>query len=350
MNPLPATGEGLFFSARAYLPAMRALAPLLFSLLANPAWGEPPRLGLPLDCALGESCWVMNYPDADPGPAARDFTCRARSYDKHDGTDFALRDLATMNRGVPVRAAAPGKVVAARDGEPDGLWIAGKHDDVIRRVRECGNRVSIAHGDGWVTDYCHMRLGSIAVKVGQQVQAGQMLGLVGLSGMTDFPHAHMGVLHFDQGAERGVPVDPFTGAPLAAGCGQVEHSLWAMKLGYDAGELYAAGIGDHIPGNEIKQDAAASAWLSAQSPLLVVWGGMFGAAKGDRVHARLTAPDGAVLFDQAVTVEGDQAWRVTGIGKRRPPEGWPLGAYRGWVRLEREGRPPQQREVAVEVR
>lgn len=327
------------------------MRPYLLLLLAIPslALADPPRFGLPLDCRVGQTCWVMNYPDADPSPAARDFTCRSRSYNDHSGTDFALRDLAAMRRGVPVLAAAAGKVVAARDGIEDGLWLAGRKDEVVRARRQCGNRVAIDHGDGWVSDYCHMRQGSVRVKVGDTVQAGQPLGLVGVSGMTDFPHAHMGVLHFAPGAKDGDPVDPFTGAKNAAGCGREAHPLWAHPLAYDAGSLYAAGFADHVPGNDIKDNAGAPARLSADAPALLVWGALFGAARGDQLHVRLFAPGGALMLDQASKVDGDQAWRVWAAGKKRPPGGWTPGRYTGTFALERAGRPPQVREVAVEV-
>lgn len=327
---------------------MRRLSVLL-TLLATPAWADSPRLGLPLQCTLGETCWVMNYPDTDPSPAARDFTCRSRSYENHSGTDFALRDLAAMRRGVPVVAAASGKVVSARDGVEDGLWLAGRKDEVVRARRQCGNRVVIDHGDGWVTDYCHMRKGSVRVKVGDTVKAGQPLGLVGVSGMTDFPHSHIGVLHFAPGAKDGDPVDPFTGAKNAAGCGREAHPLWAHPMAYDGGDLYAAGFADHPPGTEIKDNAEGAARLSADAPALVVWGAMFGAARGDQLHVRLMGPDGRLLLDQAVKVDGDQAWRVWGAGKKRPPGGWARGRYSGTFTLERAGRPPQMRQVAVEV-
>jgi D-3-phosphoglycerate dehydrogenase len=45
--------------------------------------------------------------------------------------------------------------------------------------RECGNGVVIAHEDGWETQYCHMRRGSVAVQPGERVARGQTLGLVG---------------------------------------------------------------------------------------------------------------------------------------------------------------------------
>lgn len=327
---------------------MRVLLPLLL-IVPTLAWADPPRLGLPLHCTPGETCWVMNYPDADPSPAARDFTCRPRSYDGHSGTDFAVRDMAEMRRGVPVVAAAAGTVVAARDGVEDGLWLAGRKDEVVRERRQCGNRVVIDHGDGWFTDYCHMRQGSVRVTRGEQVQAGQQLGLVGLSGMTDFPHSHLGVLHFAPGAKDGDPVDPFTGAATAAGCGRDAHPLWARPLAYDSGSLYAAGFADHVPGNDIKEHAASPRRLPADAPALVVWGALFGAARGDQLHIRMAGPDGAPLYDQATKVDGDQAWRVWGGGRKRPPTGWAPGRYTGTFTLERAGRPPQVRQVTVEV-
>lgn len=329
---------------------MRTLLALPFVLFPLSALADPPSLGLPLECKLGQTCWVMNYPDDDPGPAARDFTCRSRSYEKHSGTDFALRDLEAMAAGVPVVAAAAGKVVAARDGIEDGLWLAGRKEEVVGPRQQCGNRVVVDHGDGWVTDYCHMRKGSVRVKVGDQVGTGQPLGLVGVSGMTDFPHSHIGVLHFAPGANQGDPVDPFTGLPNAAGCGKTGKPLWGAQVPYDSGHLYAAGFADHVPtGAEVKQHAEGASRLPADAPALVVWGTMFGAARGDQLHVRLNAPDGRTLLDQASKVDGDQAWRLWAAGKKRPPAGWQPGRYEGSFTLERPGQPPQSRAVAVEV-
>ena len=46
----------------------------------------------------------------------------------------------------------------------------------------------IAHGDGGATLYAHMA--STTVSVGQQVQAGQLIGYVGMTGRTFGPHLH----------------------------------------------------------------------------------------------------------------------------------------------------------------
>ena len=48
------------------------------------------ELGFPVDCVLGESCFIQNYFDHDTGPGLQDFTCGPLTYDGHDGTDSTL--------------------------------------------------------------------------------------------------------------------------------------------------------------------------------------------------------------------------------------------------------------------
>ena len=147
-----------------------------------------------MDCKPGTSCFLQNYVDHDAGSAARDHRCAAQTYDGHKGTDIRLRDRTAMEQGVNVLAAARGTVKGVRDGLPD-VSIRNAGTEAIKG-RECGNGVVIDHGDGWVTQYCHMRSRSIKVRQGDTVKAGTPLGLIGLSGMTEFPHLHFEV-HID---------------------------------------------------------------------------------------------------------------------------------------------------------
>ncbi len=71
-------------------------------------------------------------------------------------------------------AAAPGVVVGTRDFMNDVLVSDIGHDAL--NGRDTGNGVHIDHGDGWFTQYSHMMKGSIAVEVGQHVEAGDVLG------------------------------------------------------------------------------------------------------------------------------------------------------------------------------
>ena len=99
-------------------------------------------LAVPLDCRLGETCWVANYVDVLSGPQAQDFHCQPRTNDGHDGTDFAIRDLDQMYRGVVVLAAESGMVRAVRNDMEDVLIeqqsldaIAGREGLVDRSFR-----------------------------------------------------------------------------------------------------------------------------------------------------------------------------------------------------------------------
>ena len=130
---------------------------------------EAPRLGLPADCTLGQTCFIQQYPDADPGPAAQDFMCEGLSYDGHKGTDFGLPSLAAMDAGVTVIAAAPGIVRGVRDEMADRLY--SPQDDTLSG-RDCGNGAVIDHGGGWETQYCHLAQGSLTVASGDVVERG----------------------------------------------------------------------------------------------------------------------------------------------------------------------------------
>jgi len=52
---------------------MRAIA--LMITCATPAVAQDLRLGLPIDCTLGDTCYIQNYVDNDPSEAALDFQC-----------------------------------------------------------------------------------------------------------------------------------------------------------------------------------------------------------------------------------------------------------------------------------
>jgi murein DD-endopeptidase MepM/ murein hydrolase activator NlpD len=176
------------------------------------------ELEQPLDCVFGQDCWIQQYADHDKGPAAVDYTCGTETYNAHDGTDFRVRDTA---QNVNVIAAAAGKAVGMRDGMDDNL-INSPEEIAALGNRECGNGVVIDNGDGWQTQYCHMRKGSVAVKKGDLVEVGKQLGLVGFSGAAAFPHVHLSVRH------NGIKIDPFTG-PNVADCQGAPNSMWSAK-------------------------------------------------------------------------------------------------------------------------
>jgi Peptidase family M23 len=312
---------------------MAPIAALLLLLVGAPAAAEAPYdLALPIDCRPGSDCWPLAYVDHDPGPGARDYMCGNITRDGHKGTDIAIRDLATMARGIEVRAAAGGVVDALRDGMADVSV-----DEVGRQAiagKECGNGIRLAHGDGWTTWYCHLRRGSLVVKQGDRVVAGQPLALVGLSGDTSFPHLHFDVRRGDD------VVDPFVGTEPAADCGPGRQPLWSAavlaQLSYQPVLLTDAGLATAAPKKEdVQRGWHRSTTLPVTSPALVLWVESYWVEPGDRVHFRLLGPEGDSVVDHAFEIDERQQRWVGFAGAARPGERWPAGTYAGEIVLER---------------
>lgn len=298
---------------------------------------------------IGESCMVQNYVDRDPAGGASDFRCGHLTYDGHKGTDFRLRDLVQMRRGVAVTAAAAGTVVGARDSMPDvnvrQVGVAALNG------RDCGNGVRIDHDGGWATQYCHMRRGSVRVKPGDQVRVGQQLGSVGLSGRTEFPHLHFEVTF------RGRTVDPFVGPVSKTGCGIQERPLWrgatSRGLDYRGIGLIDAGFAGRRPTvRGIEEGHHRAARINGASDALVFWVRVFGLRPGDRQQLIVQRPDGSVLVkSEPKSVDRPKAVWMSFTGKPRPKAGvWPAGTYRGSYVLTRNGKTMVSVNRSIELR
>jgi murein DD-endopeptidase MepM/ murein hydrolase activator NlpD len=308
------------------------VAPLGLLAAAGPAPAPQLRLSWPVGCTLGQTCAIQNYPDDDAGPGARDYACHGRTYDKHDGTDIRLTSMALEQKGVDVLAAAPGTVLRVRDGIED-LSVRDQPPGAVAG-RECGNGLVIDHGNGWETQYCHMRRGSVAVRAGEHVAAGAVLGKVGLSGDTEFPHLHLTV------RKDGKAVDPFAfGAP--AGACRAGRSLWQQTPPYREGEVLVAGFATGPVQMRDVQDKGADQppRPSRQTPI-VAFVQAIGLAQGDVQRLVLIGPDGSALADnKAPPLDHDKAQQLLFAGRGRvPPGGWPAGEYRAVYSVIRNGK------------
>ncbi|MCM2562657.1 M23 family metallopeptidase [Lutimaribacter sp. EGI FJ00015] len=319
---------------------MRALTAPIFMICVAAATSAAARdlpLAIPVDCTLGDSCFIQQYVDHDNGPGAHDFTCGPLSYDGHKGTDFGLPSFAAMRAGVDVLAAAPGTVAGTRDELPDTGWspeFEGK---------DCGNGVVIDHGGGWQTQYCHMKRGSITVEPGQRVAMNTVLGKIGFSGRTQFPHLHLSV------RQDGKVVDPFDPDGQIT-CDMVDDSpLWSATLDYMPGGLLSAGFADAVPAYDaIKDGTAHAGTLPASTDAVVLWGYAFGAKAGDTIRLVIESPDGTRFFshDAAVADAKAQLFRAAGKRLRSPMAS---GSYRGEVTLIRAGRVIDQMQTQLRV-
>ena len=311
-----------------------ALALLPVSLAAQDLTG----LTWPVDCTLGTTCYIQNLVDRDPGPEARDLTCGTRTYDGHRGTDIALPTLADQGAGVEVRAVLPGRIVALRDGMEDRLQTRdGTGPDVTDR--ECGNGVVIDHADGWRSQYCHMAGGSLRVAEGDEVAAGEALGLIGLSGNTEFPHLHLNLFHED------AVIDPFDPDPDWT-CGErPAPALWADPVQLPTGGFIGAGFTTAIPDMEAVTRGPLDAPSGRDGPL-VLYGYYHGLEPEDEIALLIENGDGIAFESREPMTEG--LARGFRAGGRNPPEGgWPAGRYRGTVVLFRNGQEIDRREVEI---
>lgn len=131
---------------------------------------------------------------------------------------FFRRNRAFPAFGAPLLAVADATVVKASDGQRDHLsrnsllalvylmLIEGNVRSFVGVRRIVGNHVILDLGGGTYAAYAHVRRGSLQVKAGDTVRAGQRLGRVGNSGNTTEPHLHFQLMDGpDLDNARGVP-------------------------------------------------------------------------------------------------------------------------------------------------
>ncbi len=317
----------------AALPRLLPLSIVAAALaLAAPAatQGTAPRLALPIACMPGTDCFVQNGFDHDPGPAAKDHRCTSATYDGHDGIDIRVPTRIAMRRGVSMLASAAGTVKAVRAGEAERALGDGE-----RPVgRECGNGVLLSHPGGWETQYCHMATGSVRVRPGQTLAAGEPLGRVGLSGWTQFPHAHLTVRH------NGKAVDPFTGG--AAACNVRGVPLWTptatAALAASGPQVINSGFADRaVTAEEVEEGGIARP--TRTSPGLTAYARVIGLEAGDVMTVALIGPDGGEMARTATpSLDRAKAQYMLVVGKRLRTAAWPGGRYRLRATVTRGGR------------
>ncbi|MFI6881101.1 M23 family metallopeptidase [Streptomyces sp. NPDC050400] len=120
--------------------------------------------------------------------------------------------------GAPLLAVAEATVVHAEDGQRDHLsrnsllgvaylmLVEGESRGLAGARRVVGNHVVLDLGDGVHAVYAHVQRGSLAVRAGDRVRPGQVIGRCGNSGNSTEPHLHFHLMDGpDLDTARGIP-------------------------------------------------------------------------------------------------------------------------------------------------
>jgi len=116
----------------------------------------------------------------------RTYTIDGRTVsDFHKGLDVRRWDSTSLvTKAEYVTAMQWGKVTAIQKN------VAGYSE-----TYPLGNFVTLSHGNGYKTRYCHMRCGSVLVNLGDVVCKGQTLGYMGSTGYSSGFHLHFAVFY-----------------------------------------------------------------------------------------------------------------------------------------------------------
>lgn len=113
---------------------------------------------------------------------AWDFVIKDSSNSQYTENGYKLKDYYCF--GQNVISPANGSVVVAEDGIEDNP--VGE----VNTIKNWGNTVIIKHSEGLYSKLCHLQKGSLSVSPGDNVHHGQIIGKVGNSGRSPYPHLH----------------------------------------------------------------------------------------------------------------------------------------------------------------
>lgn len=126
--------------------------------------------------------------------------------DKHKNSSYFAWDQ-------PIHAVADGKIIEAKDGIPENVPESGKLAVTITSDTLAGNYIIEDLDNGHYAAYAHLRPGTLKVKVGDSVHAGDVIGHLGNTGNSSEPHLHFQVCDAPSFYDsEGIPfaIDQFT--------------------------------------------------------------------------------------------------------------------------------------------
>jgi hypothetical protein len=95
---------------------------------------------------------------------------------------FGPKSAGLFNDGINIKAQQGQAVVASEDG-----IIAYVGDE----LKGYGNLVIIKHAGGWISAYAHLK--NYGVELGQKIEKGQKIGIIGNTGKVKSPQLYFGL-------------------------------------------------------------------------------------------------------------------------------------------------------------
>lgn len=163
--------------------------------------------------------------------------------------------------GSKVLACDDGTVITVKSDLPDAFKM-GAVEKFIRNIgtQLTGNVVVIKHDDYTYSLYAHLKKGSIKVKPGDKVHAGQYIGNVGNSGNSSEPHLHFELCRFDPSAMTGLGLPFVVSKPLE---GFEDHQY--IPLGSADNSFVSAFTNMIIDRDEMKFKLSKGSWKTNKS-------------------------------------------------------------------------------------
>ena len=132
-----------------------------------------------------DGAWIEGYPLANSSNALR----WPLSSTRNTITSYynsLVQSSGNIHKGIYIAAPSGSAVYAVKAGTVITKKLASSGDGF-------GNWIQISHGNGMVTQYCHMSKFGLRIYEGAKVKQGQIVDYVGSTGNATGPHLHFGI-------------------------------------------------------------------------------------------------------------------------------------------------------------
>ncbi len=299
-------------------------------------YGGELAFDLPIDCEIGKTCFLQNMIDLDQkSDGFVDTLCGDDGYNGHKGIDIRVITLDDVTKNIPILAIQDGVVKGVRNTMEDRLITGGRKPQYIQG-RECGNGLVLDHGKGMSSQYCHMKKGSLRLKVGDRVLRGAHLGNMGLSGFSAFPHVHLSL------RQNGQLIDPLSGKiAKKASCSAeiVEKTPFGPALTKalleSRDDIISIGLTDRRIDFQALKRTGKMPLPTLNSNALVVWGWAINLEAGDVMRLKIYKDGVPVFMREEMPLDRRKAERFNFAGRKFSVE---KGLYKAQVEILREGK------------